>query len=148
MSSLLVFKLDHWRCGLPLETVERSYRAVAVTPLPGAPEKVLGIVDVHGVVHPVIALRHCFGLAPRAVSPSDHLVIGHSMRRDIALLVDSVDGVVDCTPDDIAEAETILPGMEYVRGVARLHDGLVLIHDLDSLLSLEEEETLDRALES
>lgn len=147
MISLLTFTLDDWHCALPLPAVERSYRAVAVTPLPDAPAKVMGIVNVHGIVHPVIDLRHCFRLPPRQLSPADHLVIGHTSRRSVALVVDSVGGVVECSSANIAAAETILPGMEYVSGVVRLQDGMLLIHDLDRFLSLEEERLLDRALE-
>jgi len=148
MTSLLVFTLDDWNCALSLSAVERSYRAVEVTPLPDAPAKVMGIVNVHGVVHPVIDLRHCFRLPPRPLSPTDHLIIGHTSRRNVALVVDSVAGVIECAKDDIAAADTILPGMEFVTGIIRLKDGMVLIHDLDSFLSLEEESILDQALET
>lgn len=148
MTSLLVFRLDDWKCALPLAAVERSYRAVAVTPLPGAPAKIMGIVNVHGIVHPVIDLRHCFGLPTRPLSPADHLVIGRTWRRSVALVVDSMEGVFDYAPAEIADADTILPDMEYVSGVIRMKDGMVLIHDLDRFLSLEEETLLDQALET
>ena len=121
---------------------------MAVTPLPGAPAKVMGIVNVHGVVHPVINLRQCFQLPPRALSPADHLIIGHTSRRNVALVVDSIAGVIECARQEIATADTILPGMEYVSGIVRLKDGMILIHDLDSFLSLEEENVLDQALET
>ncbi|MGJ0535043.1 MAG: chemotaxis protein CheW [Methylocystis sp.] len=148
MTSLLVFRLDDWKCALPLAAVERSYRAVAVTPLPGAPEKVMGIVNVHGVVHPVIDFRHCFGLPTRPLSPADHLIIGRTWRRSVALVVDSVEGVFDYALAEIADAATILPDMAYVSGIVRMPDGMVLIHDLDRFLSLEEETLLDQALET
>lgn len=147
MTSLLMFRLDDWKCALPLVAVERSYRAVAVTPLPGAPAKIMGIVNVHGIVHPVIDLRHCFGLPTHPLSPADHIVIGRTWRRSVALVVDSVEGVIECAPADIANADAILPDMEYVSGVVRLKDGMMLIHDLDRFLSLEEETLLDQALE-
>jgi purine-binding chemotaxis protein CheW len=148
VTSLLVFTLDDWKCALSLSAVERSYRAVEVTPLPSAPTKIMGVINVHGVVHPVIDLRQCFRLPARPLSPTDHLIIGHTARRNVALVVDSVTGVIECAKDDIAAADTILPGMEFVTGIVRLKDGMVLIHDLDSFLSLEEENTLDQALES
>jgi purine-binding chemotaxis protein CheW len=148
MISLLAFSLDQWHCALPLSAVERSYRAVAVTPLPDAPEKVLGIVNVHGIVYPVIDLRRCFGLPSRPVSPADHLILGHTTRRRVGLMVDSVSGVIECRKAEIVEAETVLPEMEYVSGIVRLKDGVLLIHDLDRFLSLEEEEALDQALEA
>lgn len=148
MISLLAFTIEHWHCALPLTSVERSYRAVAVTPLPEAPEKVMGIVNVHGVVHPVIDLRHCFRLPSRPVAPTDHLVIGHTGRRSVGLMVDSVAGVIECTQSDIIAADTVLPGMEYLSGIVRLKDGMILINDLDRFLSLEEEQALDRILEA
>lgn len=147
MKALLVFQVESWQCALPLESVERSYRAVAVTPLPGAPGIVMGIVNVRGVVQPVISLRQCFRLPPRPLSPNDHLVTGHTSRRAVALLVDSVTGVVECPKSEIAAADAIVPGMEFVSGVARLKDGMILIHDLDRFLSLEDEAVLDQALQ-
>lgn len=148
MIALLVFTLDDWKCALPLSAVERTYRAVAVTALPGAPDIVMGIVNVRGIVHPVINLRGCFRLPQKVLSPSDNLVIGHTSKRPVALVVDGIAGVIECARQEIAAADTILPGMEYVSGVARLRDGMILIHDLDRFLSLEEEAVLDRALET
>lgn len=146
MITLLTFMLDDWTCALPIAAVERTYRAVAVTPLPKAPDIVMGIVNVRGMVQPVIDLRRRFQLPPRRLSPNDHLIIGHTSRRSVALVVDSLADVVECTQQDIAAADDILPGMEFVSGIARLKDGMILIHDLDRCLSLEEETALDQAM--
>lgn len=148
MTSLLAFSLGELKCALPLNVVEHSYRAVAITPLPGAPAKILGIINVHGVVHPVIDLRRCFGWPQRPVSPADHLVIGKTTRRKVALIVDTVEGVMECAEQDIAAADSIIPGLDFVAGILRLKDGMLLIHDLERFLSLEEEALLDHALES
>lgn len=146
MITLLTFMLDDWTCALPIAAVERTYRAVAVTPLPKAPDIVMGIVNVRGMIQPVIDLRRRFQLPPRRLSPNDHLIIGHTSRRSVALVVDSLADVVECTQQDIAAADDILPGMEFVSGIARLKDGMILIHDLDRCLSLEEETALDQAM--
>lgn len=147
MVTLLTFRLDDWICALPLAAVERTYRAVAVTPLPQAPDIVMGVVNIRGVVQPVIDLRRRFQLPSRRLSPNDHLIIGHTSRRPVALVVDNVAGVVECAQQDIAAADAILPGMEFVSGIVRLKDGMILIHDLDRCLSLEEEAVLDQAME-
>ncbi len=55
-------------------------------------------------------------------------------------------GVVDCAEEDVIAAEAIVPGTAYLRGVAKLKDGMILIHDLNTLLSLEEEQSLDAAI--
>jgi purine-binding chemotaxis protein CheW len=64
----------------------------------------------------------------------------------MALLVDSVTGVVERAEDDVVPAEAIVPRTEYVEGVIKLDDDILLIHDLDSFLSLDEERALDDAL--
>ncbi len=144
--SLVVFAIDAQRYALPLAATERVIRVVAVTPLPKAPPIVLGIVDLGGVVLPVINLRARFNHPPRELRPSDHLVLAKAGRRSVALLVNDTHGVLEALPDSYAPGGEILPGLEFLAGALKLQDGLVLIHDLDRLLSLEEETAIDRAL--
>jgi purine-binding chemotaxis protein CheW len=139
------FTLDEHRYALPLSVVERIVRVVEVTPLPKAPEIVLGIVNVQGQVLPVVNVRKRFRLPERPVDLSDQLIIAHSAKRAFALMVDAAD-IIECSDQEVFPADRILPVMEYFDGVAKLEDGLVLIHDLDKFLSLEEEEALDGAL--
>jgi purine-binding chemotaxis protein CheW len=61
-------------------------------------------------------------------------------------VADVVSGVYEYAAPDIANAETILPGLEYIDGVVKLSDGLILIHNLDRFLSLDEAEALDHAM--
>jgi purine-binding chemotaxis protein CheW len=143
---LVVFSLDDQRYALDLDRVQRSLRVVAITSLPGAPAIVLGIVNLGGAVIPVADMRKRFGHAPRAARLSDHLIVASTGRRTVALLVDETNGVVDATPDCFAPAAGFLPSLDLVSGAVKLESGLILIHDLERLLSLEEETTIDRAL--
>jgi purine-binding chemotaxis protein CheW len=143
---LVVFSLDDQRYALSLDQVERSIRVVAITPLPQAPAIVLGIMDLGGAVIPVIDMRKRFNHLAREIRLSDHLVVARSARRSVALLVDRTDGVIEYPKEGIVPAGKILPGIELIGGAVRLENGLVLIHDLDRLLSLEEETAIDRAL--
>lgn len=145
---IVTIRLDENRYGLPLASVERVVRAVEVTPLPKAPEIVLGVIDVQGRVIPVIDIRRRFRLPERALALTDQFVIARTARRPLALVVDAVTDVVTCAGPDLTGTDGILPGVEYVEGVAKLADGLTLIHDLEKFLSLEEETSLDRALET
>lgn len=143
---LVVFSLDDQRYALVLDRVERAIRVVAITPLPVAPAIVLGIIDLGGVVVPVINLRERFNHPPRAVRLSDHLIVATTGKRTVALLVDETMGVIEGSPGRVVPAGEILPGMELVDGAMKLDDGLILIHDLDRLLSLEEKTAIDCAL--
>jgi purine-binding chemotaxis protein CheW len=143
---LVLFALDEQRFALALDSVERALRVVEVTPLPSAPPIVLGIINVQGDVVPVYDLRRRFGLLKREINLTDQLMIATTSRQTVALVVDSVSGVLEITEEEITPAENILPEIEYVQGVVKLQDGLVLIHDLDQFLSVDEQRTLDKAL--
>ena len=147
MAQLVVFTLDDRRYGLALSAVERAVRMVDVTPLPQAPQIVLGVVNVQGRVVPVVNLRRRFRLPERDFALADQLLIARTARRPVALAADAVTGVLEYSAQEAAGARDIVPGIEYVEGVVKLPDGLVLIHDLDRFLSLEEEAALGRAIE-
>jgi len=145
---IVVFTLGDRRYGLPLSAVDRIVRMVEVTSLPKGPDIVLGVVNVQGRVIPVINLRRRFRLPERDIVLADQLIVARTARRPVALVVDAVTGVLEYSEQQVVGAQDLLPGLEYVEGVVKLDDGLVLIHDLDQFLSLEEEAALDRAMES
>jgi len=143
---LLVFVLGDQRCALYLPAVNSVVRVVEITPLPKAPDIVLGVVNVHGEVIPVVSVRKRFGLPQRDIALTDQLVIAHTARRLVALVVDTVSGVVECSGRELVGAEDILPELEYVQGAAKRKDGLILIYDLEQFLSLAEEKSLDQSM--
>ncbi len=146
MTDYAVLGFDELRVALPLSCVERVVRAVYLTPLPDAPEIVLGVVNVAGRVIPAVNMRRRFRLPEREIGLADQIVIAHTGHRPVALVADAVHGIFEYAEPDIVGAETILPGLEYVDGVVKLDDGLILIHNLDRFLSLEEAASLDRAM--
>jgi len=127
--------------------VERIVRAAAITPLPKAPAIVLGILDIRGVVVPVLDMRKRFRLPEREICPADQFIIARTRSLTVALVADAVHDVVAEQGIDRIATDDILPGMEYVAGVTRTEDGIVLIHDLETFLSLGEERVLLEALE-
>ncbi len=145
---LIVFILDDQRYALPLSAVNRVVRMVAITPLPQAPDIILGVVNFQGQVIPVVNMRRRFGLPEREIILTDQLVVAHTARRPVALVADAVMDVISSSAQNLIATENIVPGVEYVAGVVKLTDGLILIHDLDRFLSLEEESSLDHALET
>ncbi len=147
-NQLVVFLLDEQRYALHLPVVERVVRAVEVTPLPKAPAIVLGVMNVQGRIIPVVNIRQRFRLPERDIGLSDQLIIAHTAKRPVALAADAVTGVVEISEQYIVSRETILPGLGYMTGAVKLDDGLVLIHDLDTFLSLDEEKALDEALQA
>jgi purine-binding chemotaxis protein CheW len=147
--SLVVFTLDGTQAfAVQRDAVTRVVRAVAVRPLPQAPPVVLGVINASGNVIAVVSLRRRLGLPERDIEPSDQILLVRTPRRELGLLVDHVTGVMEIPESDCISGEAIVPGLEHVRGVAKLDGDVVYIHDIDACLSLEEEALLDQALTS
>lgn len=143
---LVVFTLDEHRYALHLGVVERVFPSVEITPLPKAPEIVLGVVNLRGRVIPVVNIRKRFRLPEREIELSDQIIIAHTSKRPVAILADSVTGILELPQRELIAGREILPKLDYVEGVAKLADGMVLIHNVDTFLSLDEEKTLGEAM--
>lgn len=146
IAQLVVFRLDQHRYALPLAAVERVVHAVDVTPVPKAPEIVFGAINVHGRVLPVLDVRKRFLLPHRQIRPADWFLLARAGGRTVVLVVDEADGVIERSQDDVIDASEIAPDLNAFPGVLRTDDGLVLIHDLEKFLSLEETRALDDAI--
>ena len=117
---------------------------VEITPLPKAPEIVIGIVNIQGRIIPVVDIRKRFRLPKREMNLNDKIILSQTSKRSVGIMVDSVVNVIEYPKQEVIIPEKILPGIEYIEGVAKLEGGLTLIHNIDSFLSLEEEKTLER----
>ncbi len=144
--NLLTFRLDAQSYALPLAAVDRVLRAVHITPLPGAPDVVMGAIDIQGAVTPVLSFRRRFGWPERPIVPEDHLILARAADRNVGLLVDEPEGVVEKDASRVIPPERLAPGLEKFRGLVQLEEGLVLIQDLDRFFSLDEICALDAAL--
>lgn len=141
-----MFGLDKSRYALPLTVVSRIVRAAQVTPLPLAPSTVLGALDLGGRLLPVLNLRRRLGMTERDLDPNDHFVIARAAQRTVALVVDCAHGVLELPAHAAVDARDLMSDPGLIRGLLSLEDGLVLIHDLELFLSLEETHTLDEAM--
>lgn len=156
---LLVFELAGRGCALPAERVREIVRAAQITPLPEAPARIEGVLNVRGEIVPVYDLRARLGLAPRTLHPDEFLIIALGAGgRGVALRVDAVLDLV--TVDDLSvrpapaadgraaapadPAEDAKPPL--VAGVTVMPDGVLLVYDLDALFSARDERVLDEAL--
>lgn len=143
---LVVFRLDEQLFALPLSTVERVVRIVEVTPLPKSPDYILGVINFHGEIIPVVNVRRIFNLPEREVELTDKLIIAQTSFRTVSLWIDSVNEVIEIDDEEVIKSEKIFLGIDFVKGVFKLDSGIVLIHDLDKFLTIEETNLLKAAL--
>lgn len=144
---LVLLKVDGQTYALHLEAVDRVLRMAAITPLPGAPDAVEGVINMQGEVLAIVSIRRRLGLPPRSVAAADSLVVAHAGTRRIAIIAESVLGVAECAAGAVVGCDDIGHGIRHIEGVVKTSDGLVLIQDLERFFSAEEEQSLDLALE-
>ena len=141
----VIFWLDNQKFALHLSNVERVVRIVEVSPLSKAPEFILGTINFQGEFLPVVNLRILFELNERDISLNDQLIITNTNLRKVALWVDFVSDIIEREDEEIIESDKILIDSEYVEGAFKFNDEIVVIHDLDTFLKLNEKELLKTA---
>jgi purine-binding chemotaxis protein CheW len=147
MKHFIVFMLEDKTFALPLDPVERVVRAVEITTLPEAPAIVCGIINYRGTVLPVIDIRSGFHLPRRDLRLSDQFIIVQTAVHRIALLVDTVIGDIEKNPGDVIPPSDLFDGVEFLIGVIKLEEGVMLIPDLDKILTHKETRALTKAME-
>jgi len=145
-NQLVTFVLNEQHYALPLGSVQRVVRMAETTPLPNAPEIVVGVIDLRGQIVPVLSMRKRFGLPEPEPRLSDQLIVADTAQRTVALVVNSVTGVIERTPEEVTNAQSIVPGSQHVEGISRLENGILFIHNLQRFLSQQEEHQLHNVL--
>ncbi len=145
---ILVFTLDELAYALMLQVVVRVIHAVEVRRLPKTPEIISGIINVQGQIIAVIDIRKRFGLPERETDPDDRMIIADTGIRKVGIFVDNVTGIKDITARQFVNSKENMPFAEYIKGVAKVDDELILIYDLEEFLSIEEEKILEQALKT
>ena len=139
------FLLDEETYAINVMQVQEVLRHTAIAPVPGAPDYVLGIINLRGNVVTVIDTRRRFGLEPREVTDNTRIVIIETSRAVIGIMVDGVAEVVylrqselDMTPN-VGNDEND----RFIQGVCHKGDDLLILVELDELLSEDEWDELD-----
>src|SRR5690606_29897429 len=141
-NEVLRFDVGDLRCAVPLSHVREVQRAVAVTPLPGAPEIIDGVIDVRGEVVPVIDLGRRAGPLRRPWRASLPRVAPWTGERLVARRADRAHGREELAPDAVVNASRLTRRPLELAGVARTTDGLVPLQGPEALLRQAESETL------
>jgi purine-binding chemotaxis protein CheW len=135
MMEFVIFELGTCRFGVQSSDVDEVLRAVTQVSLPRSPSIVEGIVNIRGDIVPVLNIRARFRVPPKADAITDRLIVARIDKRRIAFRVDHASELAVIADHQIEDAAVLLPNLEYVSGVAKLPDGIMLIHDLHSFLS-------------
>ncbi|MBE9467466.1 MAG: purine-binding chemotaxis protein CheW [Bacteroidetes bacterium] len=145
-NNIVLFRLDELQYALYLSTIKKVIHSIKITFLPNAPKKILGVINLHGEIIPVINIRFIFGLPTREINLEDQFIIAKTSKRLIALAVDFVENVTEIANYKIIDTKKTLPFTNYLSGITVIKNNIVLINDLEKFLSLKEQQELDKSL--
>lgn len=137
---LVTFRLKDETYGINVMQVQEVLRVTEIAPVPGAPQYVLGIINLRGNVVTVIDTRTRFGLPTTERDDASRIVIIESEEQVVGILVDSVAEVVELRHSEIDSAPNIgnEESARYIQGVASRDEDLLIVVDLNKLLTEEE----------
>ena len=137
----VTFKLSDEVYGINVMQVQEVIRLTEIAPVPGAPDYVMGIVNLRGNVVTVIDTRKRFGLFGKEPDDSTRIVIVEVDKQVIGILVDSVAEVVNISSSDIETSPNLGEDNEsskYIQGVFSKDDDILILIDINKLLSEQE----------
>ena len=136
----VTFHLENEKYGIKVMQVQEVLRMTEIAPVPGAPHYVLGIINLRGNVVTVIDTRRRFGLADVENDDETRIVIVESNNNVVGILVDSVAEVVDLKVSEIEMAPNVGndESSKYIQGVSSRENELLILVDVNKLLSDEE----------
>ena len=136
---LLAFKLSNEEYVLDINRIKEIIRPVEITRVPRVPSYIKGIISLRGVIVPVYNLKNRLGLLEANESSNDsqkRILIVNFDEEFIGIIVDAVTGVVKINEDIIEPTPQIIKGVdaEYLKGVARTNNRLLILLNLDRVL--------------
>lgn len=136
----VTFKLDNETYGINVMQVQEVLRMTEIAPVPGAPDYVLGIINLRGNVVTVMDTRKRFGLVPTETDDQTRIIIVEAQGNVVGILVDSVAEVVYLRESEIEAAPNVGndESSKYIQGVCSRDENLLILVDINKLLSVDE----------
>ena len=136
----VTFLLEGEVYGINVMLVQEVLRVTEIAPVPGAPDYVLGIINLRGNVVTVIDTRKRFALPAREMDDSTRIVIIESEQQTVGIVVDGVSEVVNVSREEIETAPSVGNDetARYIEGVVSRGEELLILVDLNKLLTDDE----------
>lgn len=136
----VTFKLDDETYGINVMRIQEVLRYTEIAPVPGAPDYVLGIINLRGNVVTVIDTRRRFGLRDAEVTDATRIVVIEAENQVMGVLVDSVAEVVYLRQSEIETAPNVgnEESARFIQGVCNKNGELIILVEFDKMLTDEE----------
>lgn len=141
---IVVFSLGSETYGVDIASVREIIPVQKIVSVPRAPDFVEGIINLRGRVIPVLDLRKHFGFEQKKGDPSQRIVLVEAGQESIGVIVDAVSSVLRISDESVEPAASVIVGaeIEYIQGIAKVDEELVVLIDLTKIISDAEKRTL------
>ncbi|NJD56503.1 MAG: purine-binding chemotaxis protein CheW [Nitrospirae bacterium] len=133
-----IFNISDETFGIDIARVLEILRVQKIFTIPGLPGFLSGVMSVRGAVIPVMDLRRRFGMKP--AGRKERIILVRYDQEKIGFLVDEIKEILVLNPDEIRPSPSIFKGFktEYLTGIGKKDDRIILILNIDNLLTSEE----------
>jgi Chemotaxis signal transduction protein len=141
---LVTFSIGEEEFGVDILKVQEIIRTMEITKVPRAEKFVEGVINLRGKVIPIIDLRRRFGLVSKPHDKHTRIIVIEISNMIVGFVVDSVSEVLRIPASTVEPPPPVVAGVEseYIAGVGKLQDRLLILLDLDKLLSGNDLEAL------
>ena len=141
---LVTFTIASEEFGVEILKVQEIIRTLDITRVPRSPAFVEGVINLRGKVIPIIDLRRRFGIESKVKDKDTRIIVIEISTMIVGFVVDSVSEVLRIPASTVEPPPSIVAGVdsEYISGVGKLNDRLLIMIDLNKLLSPEEQHGL------
>jgi len=141
----VIFLLNEQIYGIEILKLKEVVSYQKITPLPNMRGFIKGIINLRGVILPVFDLREKFNLPETTYTSFHSIMVMEISGRVMGVIVDEISDVVELFPEEVQATSNLPPGVqaEYIKGIGKKEYELIILLDVDRLLSPEELEILD-----
>ena len=137
---LVTFSIGEEEFGVNILKVQEINRTMEITKVPRAPDFVEGVINLRGKVIPIIDLRSRFGLASKPEDKDTRIIVIEINNVIVGFVVDAVSEVLRIPASTVEPPPPVVAGVEsdYISAVGKLKDKLLIMLDLDKILTTED----------
>ncbi|MEK5039528.1 chemotaxis protein CheW [Sporosarcina sp. FSL K6-3457] len=133
---VIVFQLMDKEYAISVDVVQSIEKMLSISRVPKTPSYVKGVLNLRGVVTPIVDLRARFGLAGKEMDDSTRIIIVTLEDYDVGLIVDAANDVLDIPVESIESQPEVVGSVEvdFISGVAKVEKRLLVMLNLDKVL--------------
>lgn len=138
---LVAFQLGGENFGVDIMQVQEIIRMPEITRIPQSPDYVVGVINLRGKIIVVINLGMRFGLTSKELDDDSRIIVVEVDNHVLGMVVDSVSEVLRLPSEDVEPAPEVIKAKinaDYLKGVGKLSDRLLILLDLEKVLTEEE----------